>query len=189
MDSRTQFEQEYARERYVYVDAYATTPPVPDVFNAMMPWLFNGCGNATSGHTRGRAAREAVESARRQASGPIGAKAGEVVFTSGGAKADHLAIFDGVPGADLLAALDAEGLALSGGAACHASSCSPFHVLRAMGLPLQRAAASIRFSLSKMTTANAVKFAISQVAATLHRLRRQHDSLRSRPLTTVSQRI
>jgi cysteine desulfurase len=79
--------------RTVYLDANATTPLVAEVFNAMMPWFFSRAGNASSSHVRGREARGAVETARGQIAEFISARAGEVVFTSGGTESNNLAIF------------------------------------------------------------------------------------------------
>jgi cysteine desulfurase len=106
MGSAAQFEQGETdgQERLVYMDANATTPLLPEVFNAMMPWYFSRCGNASSSHKRGREARVAVELARLQMAELIGASAEEVVFTSGGTEADNLAIFGTItkPGAHII---------------------------------------------------------------------------------------
>jgi cysteine desulfurase len=80
--------------------------------------------------------------------------------------------FDGVVGSRLLRMLDERGLAVSGGSACNAGQCVPSHVLLAMGLSLGRAASSVRFSLSKLTTAEDVGYAIWQVAEVLEELRK-----------------
>ena len=58
-----------------------------------MPWLKGTCGNASSAHTPGRAARGAVEGAREQVAELLHCRRAEVVFTSGGTEADNLAIF------------------------------------------------------------------------------------------------
>lgn len=79
--------------------------------------------------------------------------------------------FGSIEGPRLLRQLDEMGLAVSGGSACNAGSCQPSHVLLAMGLSMQRASSSIRFSLSKQTTAEDVDFAIWQVAEAIEQLR------------------
>jgi cysteine desulfurase len=79
--------------------------------------------------------------------------------------------FDGAEGGRLIRLLDRMGVAVSGGSACNAGSCEPSHVLMAMGLPLSRASASIRFSLSKLTTIEDVDFAIWQVSEALETVR------------------
>ncbi|MCH7987323.1 MAG: aminotransferase class V-fold PLP-dependent enzyme, partial [Acidobacteria bacterium] len=82
----------------VYIDHNATTPVAPEVVQAMMPFLTEAYGNASSIHSWGQRARAAVEQARRQVAALIGAREKEVVFTSGGTEADNLAL-RGVMGA------------------------------------------------------------------------------------------
>lgn len=79
--------------------------------------------------------------------------------------------FGGINGLELLKTLDDMGVSASGGSACNAGRCEPSHVLLAMGVSLQRASSSIRFSLSKQTTGEDVDFAIWQVSEALDRLR------------------
>jgi cysteine desulfurase len=79
--------------------------------------------------------------------------------------------FGGVDGPALLAMLDRMGVSVSGGSACNAGACEPSHVLMAMGLTPGRASRSVRFSLSKQTTAEDVDFAIWQVAEAVGKLR------------------
>lgn len=79
------------------MDANATTPLLPEVFEAMRPWLAERCGNASSQHAQGRAARTAVEFARQQVAALINCTRLEVLFTSGGTEADNLAIFGALP--------------------------------------------------------------------------------------------
>ncbi|MBD3237045.1 MAG: aminotransferase class V-fold PLP-dependent enzyme, partial [Candidatus Eisenbacteria bacterium] len=76
----------------VYLDHNATTPVHADVFAAMEPFLRERFGNASSVHSFGRPAREAVERARAQVAALIGAREREIVFTSGGTEADNLAL-------------------------------------------------------------------------------------------------
>lgn len=61
--------------------------------------------------------------------------------------------FDGADARDLLTDLDAAGIACSAGAACGATTIEPSHVLLAMGVPLDRAVSTLRFSLGADTTA------------------------------------
>ena len=84
--------------RRVYIDHNATTPVAPEVVQAMMPFLTEAYGNASSIHSWGQRARAGVEQARRQVAALIGAREKEVVFTSGGTEADNLAL-RGVVGA------------------------------------------------------------------------------------------
>ena len=78
--------------RPIYLDHNATTPVDPDVFAAMRPYLEREFGNPSSGHPYGQAAHEALEHARRQVAGLLGARPEEIVFTGGGSEADNLAI-------------------------------------------------------------------------------------------------
>ena len=73
-----------------YLDHNATTPLDPAVLEAMLPWLREQYGNASSRHEYGRAARRAVDEARQQEAEAVGAHATEVVFTSGGSEANNL---------------------------------------------------------------------------------------------------
>src|SRR5256885_1193045 len=78
--------------RRVYLDHSATTPIDSRVVDAMMPYLTEKFGNASSIHQFGQEARAAVDKARRQIASLISARANEIVFTSGGTEANNLAI-------------------------------------------------------------------------------------------------
>ncbi|MDA2912951.1 cysteine desulfurase NifS [Acidobacteriia bacterium AH_259_A11_L15] len=78
--------------RRVYLDYNATTPLAPEVVQAMLPFLTEEYGNASSIHSVGQRARAAVEQARAQVAALIGAREKEIVFTSGGTEADNLAV-------------------------------------------------------------------------------------------------
>ncbi len=83
----------------MYLDNNATTPVLPEVFEAMRPYFSEEFGNASSIHQRGQHARAAVERARESVAALVGARPAEIVFTSGGTEADNLAIFGlAVPG-------------------------------------------------------------------------------------------
>ena len=77
----------------VYLDNNATTPILPEVFEAMKPYFGERFGNASSIHHHGQETRAAVERARESVAALLGCRASEVVFTSGGTEADNLAIF------------------------------------------------------------------------------------------------
>jgi cysteine desulfurase len=79
--------------------------------------------------------------------------------------------FDYIDGEALVIALDLKGLAVSTGAACSSGAVEPSHVLTAMGLPPERARASLRFSLGKQNTAEDVSFALDLLPQTVARLR------------------
>jgi cysteine desulfurase len=76
----------------VYLDNNATTPVLPDVFEAMRPWFGEQFGNASSIHHHGQESRAAVENARESIAKLLGCRASEIVFTSGGTEADNLAL-------------------------------------------------------------------------------------------------
>ena len=85
-------------KRFVYADNAATTKIAPEVLDAMMPWLTEGYGNASSIYKKGREARLAMENARHQIEKALGVKESrpdygvEIYFTSGGSEADNWAI-------------------------------------------------------------------------------------------------
>ena len=79
--------------RRVYFDNNATTPVLPEVFEAMQPYFGEHFGNASSIHHHGQETRAAVERARELVAELLGCRASEIVFTSGGTEADNLAIF------------------------------------------------------------------------------------------------
>ena len=77
----------------VYFDNSATTPVLPEVFEAMRPYFSEHFGNASSIHHHGQETRAAVERARESVALLLRCRPAEVVFTSGGTEADNLAIF------------------------------------------------------------------------------------------------
>jgi cysteine desulfurase len=76
----------------IYLDYNATTPLCEPARAAMLPFLGEKFGNPSSVHIAGREARAAVDDARDQLADSLGAKAHEVIFTSGGTEANNLAI-------------------------------------------------------------------------------------------------
>ncbi len=78
--------------KIIYLDHNATTPPDPEVMEAMLPFLAQKYGNPSSIHSTGAAAREALDAARRSVAQAIGATARRVIFTGGGSEADNMAI-------------------------------------------------------------------------------------------------
>jgi cysteine desulfurase len=86
--------------RRVYLDNNATTPLLPEVFEAMRPYFAEHFGNASSIHHHGQETRAATERARESVAGLLGCKPSEIVFTSGGTEADNLAILGVVRAGD-----------------------------------------------------------------------------------------
>jgi len=79
-------------DRRIYLDHSATTPVDPRVAAAMLPYLTQTFGNPSSVHGFGQEARAAVDRARREIAGLIGARQNEIVFVSGGTEANNLAV-------------------------------------------------------------------------------------------------
>lgn len=76
----------------VYMDNAATTQTYQEVVDAMIPFFSKHYGNASSLHSLGRKAHEALEKSRQNVSGLISADADEVIFTAGGTESDNIAI-------------------------------------------------------------------------------------------------
>jgi cysteine desulfurase len=77
----------------IYMDANATTPLLPEVYDAMRPFWIEHFGNASSIHQHGQHARAAVDHARDSLARLLHCRASEIVFTSGGTESDNLALF------------------------------------------------------------------------------------------------
>ena len=76
----------------IYLDYAATSPVLPEVLEAMLPFFISSFGNPSGIYGTGREARKAVERARQQTAAAIGAESREILFTSGGSESDNLAI-------------------------------------------------------------------------------------------------
>lgn len=79
-------------KKIIYLDNAATTPLDPRVLKAMIPYLKENFGNASSIHFLGQKAKEALERSRETIANFIGAKKEEIIFTSGGTESNNLAI-------------------------------------------------------------------------------------------------
>lgn len=77
-------------------DHAATTRPSPEVVAAMLPYLGDAYGNASSVHARGEAARDAIDVSRIEVARLIGAQPEEIVFTATGSEANNLALKGGL---------------------------------------------------------------------------------------------
>ena len=78
--------------RPIYLDHNASTPLLPEVREAMLPYLGEHYGNPSSPHSYGRIMHDAVDRAREQVATLIDCSPGEIFFTSGGTEANNLAI-------------------------------------------------------------------------------------------------
>jgi cysteine desulfurase len=78
--------------RKAYLDNAATTPLLPEVRDAMMPYLGEEFGNPSCLHEWGDAAREAMEDARAEVAQLIGASAEEIIFTGSGTESNNFAV-------------------------------------------------------------------------------------------------
>ena len=92
--------------------------------------------------------------------------------------------FDHVEAEALLIALDLKGISVSGGSACQSGASEPSHVLTAMGLSPARARATLRFSLSKLTTEAEIDEVLTIVPAAVMRLRELSPAYKAAVATT-----
>ncbi|MEM1083299.1 MAG: cysteine desulfurase family protein [Verrucomicrobiota bacterium] len=76
----------------IYLDANATTPLLPEVLDAMLPWLADNPCNPSSSYAGAKQARKAIDEAREQVAGLIGATPEEIVFTGCGTESTNMAL-------------------------------------------------------------------------------------------------
>lgn len=76
----------------IYLDANATTPLLPEVLDAMLPWLREGFHNPNASYQGAKEARKAIDEAREKVAALIGADPDEIVFTSGGTESTNAAL-------------------------------------------------------------------------------------------------
>lgn len=76
----------------IYLDANATTPLLPEVLEAMLPWLRDGYANPSGSYAAAKLARRAIDRAREQVAELIGAEPEEIVFTGGGTESVNTAL-------------------------------------------------------------------------------------------------
>ena len=76
----------------IYLDNAATTPLDKEVLEAMLPYMTTHFGNPSSIYSYGRETKLAVENARKAIAKTLGAKPGEIFFTSGGTESNNTAI-------------------------------------------------------------------------------------------------
>ena len=90
----------------IYADYNATTPVDPVVLEAMLPYLQEKFGNASSAHFFGREARAAIDDARVRVARQLGAQESEIIFTGGGTESDNTVIFGVPPGHIVTSAIE-----------------------------------------------------------------------------------
>jgi cysteine desulfurase len=78
--------------RRIYMDHAGTTPMRKEVLDAMMPYMTEKFGNASTIYFYGREAKKALEESREKVALLIGANSNEIYFTSGGTEADNWAL-------------------------------------------------------------------------------------------------
>ena len=76
----------------IYLDANATTPLLPEVLEAMLPWLRDGFSNPSGSYAGAKLARKAIDHAREQVAALIGADPEEITFTGGGTESVNTAL-------------------------------------------------------------------------------------------------
>ena len=80
----------------LYLDHNATTPIIPEVRDAMLPWLENEFGNPSSVYALGRRSAAALTKAREQVAALVGAQPSEIIFNSCGTEATNTAILSAI---------------------------------------------------------------------------------------------
>lgn len=86
--------------KLIYLDHNATTPMLPSVLGAMLPFLSTNFGNPSSAHVLGLEAREAIEVARAHVAALVSCEGREVVFTSSATEAINTALHSAISAAD-----------------------------------------------------------------------------------------
>ncbi len=81
----------------IYLDSNSTTPVLPEVLQAMLPFFTTRFGNPSSTHQHGQHARSALDHAREQLAALLRCRPAELIFTSGGTEAANLALFGTLP--------------------------------------------------------------------------------------------
>ena len=110
--------------RMIHLDANGSTAMLPEVLEAMLPWLRDGHANPSGAYASARAARQAIDEARGQVAEWIGAEPDEIVFTGGGTESVNTALhsMDRLvgDGAAVVSAIEHRGGAALRGGSCAA---------------------------------------------------------------------
>ena len=177
--------------RVIYLDHNATTPVLPEVREAMLPFLGDEWGNPSSSYRFGSKLKSTIESARESVAELLGAASPrEILFTASGTESNNTAIpgaevnghatqrlanttnlhFPGIESEALLLLLDQAGICASSGSACLADSPDPSHVIAAMK-PGDAARQSVRFSLGAGLTSADIAAIIAAAGSIIPPLR------------------
>ncbi len=78
--------------KQIYLDSGATTKVDPEVIKSMQPYFDEIYGNASSSHSKGEEAKQALEESRKTIAKALNAKPKEIIFTSGGTESNNFAI-------------------------------------------------------------------------------------------------
>lgn len=111
----------------IYLDHAATTPIDEEVLDAMLPYMKEKFGSASTLYSIGREAREAVEEAREKVAALIDAQPEEIFFTSGGTESDNWAVFG------VASAKESKGKHIITSKIEHHAILEPFHTLQKRG--------------------------------------------------------
>ncbi len=114
----------------IYFDNNATTPVLPEVREAMLPYLGGRFGNPSSIHHFGEEARWGIEKARQHVASLLHCRPGRLVFTSGGSEANNFAIWSAIQ------AFPAKKHIISSQVE-HASVLEPLHFLKSQGYDIE----------------------------------------------------
>lgn len=77
----------------IYLDNNSSTHLDAEAFEAMSPWLQDRCGNPSSAHSEGQAARRAINAARSQIADMVHCEVDEIIFTSGATESNTMVLF------------------------------------------------------------------------------------------------
>jgi len=151
----------------VYLDHAAATPMVPEVREAMLPYLGQVWGNASAIHTEGRRMRDVVETKREQAARLLGIQPAGVIFTSGGTEGNNLAI-RGVVEARRAAGVPYDEMEIISTPIEHPATTNTLRYLASLGVvvhtvPVDRSGRVMLLELAKLVGDKTVLVAISYI--------------------------
>jgi cysteine desulfurase len=159
----------------IYLDHNATTSVDPQVLEAMLPYLREEFGNPSSVYALGRRAHAAVEQARTEVAGLIGARPEEIVFTGGATEATNIAIRGAV-------ALDSSRMGIVTTNIEHPATDACCHLLERAGHPVERVPAS----RSGIVTSDRVAAMVGQGTAVVTVIHAQNEIGTIQPVSEIA---